>query len=55
MNASLLAEISRGGIKNIEVWCAHPHFNYAEEQAIRGLATGVAPVMITDPNSGPSA
>ncbi|MGH9572343.1 MAG: sugar phosphate isomerase/epimerase family protein [Candidatus Acidiferrales bacterium] len=41
LNASLLAEISRGGIKNIEVWCAHPHFNYAEPQAIRELASGL--------------
>ena len=41
LNASLLAEISRGGIKNIEVWCAHPHFNYAEQQAIRELASGL--------------
>lgn|SRR5690348_609241 len=41
LNASLLAEISRAGIKNIEVWCAHPHFNYAEQQAIRELASGL--------------
>jgi len=41
LNASLLAEMSRGGIKNIEVWCAHPHFNYAEPQAIRDLASGL--------------
>jgi len=38
LNASLLAEISRAGFKNIEVFCALPHFNYGEAQAIRQLA-----------------
>ncbi len=38
LNASLLAEISRAGIKHIEVFCALPHFNYGEAQAVRQLA-----------------
>ncbi len=38
LNASLLAEISRAGFKNIEVFCALPHFNYGEAQAVRQLA-----------------
>jgi sugar phosphate isomerase/epimerase len=38
LNASLLAEISRAGFKSIEVFCALPHFNYGEPQAIRQLA-----------------
>ena len=38
LSASLLAEISRAGFKNIEVFCALPHFNYGEAQAVRQLA-----------------
>ena len=41
LNNSLLAEISRAGIKNMEIFCAQPHFNYSEPQAIRELATGL--------------
>lgn len=47
LNASLLAEISRSGIKNIEVWCAHPHFNYAEPQAVRDLANSLEEYRLT--------
>lgn len=38
LNASLLTEISRAGIKNIEIFCAQPHFNYGDSQAVRDLA-----------------
>jgi len=41
LNAAVLAEISRAGIKNIEVWSAQPHFNYAEPQAIRELGNSL--------------
>lgn len=47
LNASLLAEISRAGIKDIEVWCAHPHFNYAEPQAVRELANSLEEYRLT--------
>ena len=38
LSDSLLSEIARAGIKEIEVFCAAPHFNYADQQAIRNLA-----------------
>jgi sugar phosphate isomerase/epimerase len=38
LNGSLLTEISRAGIKNIEIFCAQPHFNYGDSQAVRDLA-----------------
>ncbi len=47
LNASLLAEISRAGIKNIEVWCAQPHFNYSEPQAARELGNALEEYHLT--------
>jgi sugar phosphate isomerase/epimerase len=41
LNASLLAEISRAGIRNIEIFCAQPHFNYGDPRAIRDLANAL--------------
>ncbi|HXA56396.1 MAG TPA: sugar phosphate isomerase/epimerase family protein [Candidatus Acidoferrum sp.] len=38
LNAPLLAEISRSGVRHIEIFCATPHFTYAEPQVIRDLA-----------------
>jgi sugar phosphate isomerase/epimerase len=38
LNDSILSEIARAGIQNIEVFCALPHFNYTDSEAIRNLA-----------------
>jgi sugar phosphate isomerase/epimerase len=38
LNASLLADIARSGVKHIEIFCALPHFNYGDQQAIRDVA-----------------
>lgn len=47
LNASLLAEISRAGIKTIEIFCAQPHFNYAEPQVVRELADSLEEYRLT--------
>ena len=38
LNGSLATEIARAGITQLEIFCAAPHFNYADPQAIRDLA-----------------
>ena len=38
LSDALLSEIARAGIKEIEVFCALPHFNYTDSQSIRNLA-----------------
>jgi sugar phosphate isomerase/epimerase len=38
LKAALLAEIARAGVKQIEIFCALPHFNYGDPQAIRDVA-----------------
>jgi sugar phosphate isomerase/epimerase len=35
---SMLGEIARAGIKNVEIFCAMPHFNYGDPQAVRDLS-----------------
>jgi sugar phosphate isomerase/epimerase len=39
LNAALVTEIARSGVRNIEIFCAMPHFNYADSQAIRDLGS----------------
>lgn len=38
LNASLVTQIARAGISQLEIFCAAPHFNYGDPQAIRELA-----------------
>lgn len=38
LNGSLVTEIARAGITQLEIFCAAPHFNYGDPQAIRDLA-----------------
>jgi sugar phosphate isomerase/epimerase len=47
LKAPLLAEIARAGVKNIEIFCALPHFNYADPQAIRDLGDAVEEYRLT--------
>jgi sugar phosphate isomerase/epimerase len=42
-----LADIARSGVKNIEIFCALPHFNYGEQQAIRDVADSLNEYGIT--------
>jgi sugar phosphate isomerase/epimerase len=41
LNYSLLGEIARSGVSHIEIFCAQPHFNYSDQQAIRDLANSL--------------
>jgi sugar phosphate isomerase/epimerase len=47
LNATLLADISRSGVRNIEVFCATPHFAYADEPTIRDLANALEEYNLT--------
>jgi sugar phosphate isomerase/epimerase len=47
LNSALLADISRAGIKLIEVFCAQPHFAYADQQAIRELSEALGECHLT--------
>jgi sugar phosphate isomerase/epimerase len=47
LSAPLLAEIARSGISSIEIFCALPHFNYAEQQSIRVLADSLEEYRLT--------
>jgi sugar phosphate isomerase/epimerase len=47
LNDSLMAEIARSGVKNVEVFCALPHFNYGDSQTVRGLADSLEEYELT--------
>lgn len=47
LTASLLADIAKSGISHVEVFCAPPHFNYAEPQAIRELSEAIGEYRLT--------
>jgi sugar phosphate isomerase/epimerase len=47
LNAPLLADIARSGVRNIEIFCALPHFNYGDQQAIRDLSDSLNEYRLT--------
>ena len=47
LNGPLLADLSRAGITQVEVFCAQPHFAYADSKAIRDLADGLNEYRLT--------
>jgi sugar phosphate isomerase/epimerase len=42
LSAGLIAEAANAGIKSIEVFCDHSHFNYRSQQSIRDLGDWLA-------------
>lgn len=47
LNAPMLAEVARSGVRSIEIFCAPPHYNYGEPQAVRELAGWLAEYTLT--------
>jgi sugar phosphate isomerase/epimerase len=41
LNGTLLKEIAASGVRNIEIFCATPHFTYADAQVIRDLGNSL--------------